>query len=60
MLIRYLKTVNSFLRRDVETRTSYQRHNFHTTDVNMLKSLTSASWNMHRHVCTTIKLQGSL
>jgi len=27
-----------FLRRDAETHTSYQRHNFHTTGVNALKS----------------------
>jgi len=38
MLISCSKTDHSFLRRYVETHTSYQRHNLHTTGVNALKS----------------------
>jgi hypothetical protein len=39
MLIHYSKkTDHSFLWRDVETHTSYERHNFHTTGINALKS----------------------
>jgi hypothetical protein len=33
-----LKTDHTFLRRDVETHTLYQRHSFHITGVNALKS----------------------
>jgi hypothetical protein len=38
ILICCSKTDHSFLRRDVETHTSYKRHYFHTADVNALKS----------------------
>jgi hypothetical protein len=55
-----LKTDHSFLWRDVETHTSYQRHNFHTVGINYLKSLTGASWNLRRPVFTTIKSHGWL
>jgi hypothetical protein len=33
-----LKTGHPFLQGDIETHTSYQHHNFHTTGVNALKS----------------------
>jgi hypothetical protein len=37
-MIRCSKSEHSFLRRDVETHTSSQRHNFHKTDVSAFRS----------------------
>jgi len=49
MLILGSTTDHSFLRRDVETHTSYQPHNFHTTGVNVLKSWCKWRARTHTH-----------
>jgi hypothetical protein len=46
-----LKTDHSFMRRDAETHTSYQGHNFHITGVNELKL-----WLVQVETCTDMAL----
>jgi len=50
-LIRCSKFRSLILRRDVETHTSYQRHNFHTTNTDALKS---QNWCELKHAQTCL------